>query len=288
MSALLLAAMSILLWSSLAYLGTLLVHVPPFLLVGITLVIGSAPGLLQHRRFTRDARILTVGVLGLFGYHFCLFLAFRLAPPVEANLLNYLWPVLIVLLSPLALKGYRLQTHHVLGGAVAFAGAALIATGGRLALDLRHAPGLGLSTLAAVIWAGYSVITKRLPPFPSAVVGQFCLLSGLLALLTHAWLEPPTALSGRDWGVLLALGIGPMGAAFYAWDAALKRGDPRLIGALAYTTPLLSTLVLVALGGKPLTRTAALAMALIVAGALVGSRDLLNLVHIRAGRRLPR
>jgi drug/metabolite transporter (DMT)-like permease len=269
-----LAAISILLWSSLAYLGTLVTHVPPFLLVGVTLLIGSLPGLAHYRSFTRDVRTLALGVAGLFGYHFCLFMAFRLAPPVEANLLNYLWPVLIVLFSPLLLRGYRLRGYHVAGGAIAFAGAALIGTGGKLAPDLSHVPGMGLALAAAVIWAGYSVLTKRLPPFSSAVVSQFCFAAGLLSLLTHAWLEPATVLTARDGWLLAMLGIGPMGIAFYTWDAALKRGDPRLIGALSYTDPLLSTLVLVGLGGKPFTPLAAVAMVLIVVGALVGSRDL--------------
>jgi hypothetical protein len=42
----------------------------------------------------------------LFGFHFLLFMALRLAPPIEANLVNYLWPLLIVLLTPLVLPGY--------------------------------------------------------------------------------------------------------------------------------------------------------------------------------------
>jgi len=62
----------------------------------------------------------------------------------------------------------------------------------------------------------------------------------------------------------------------------LKRGDPRIIGALSYLTPLASTLLLVLLGGRALTATSGVAMLLIVAGALIGSLDLL-----RGSSRLP-
>jgi len=259
-----LAGISIALWASLAYLFTLVPHLPPFLLVGATLVIGSLPGLVRARSFTRDVRVIALGVYGLFGYHFCLFLALRLAPPVEANLVNYLWPVLIVAFSP------PLRWHHWAGAALAFSGAALIATGGDFS-GLTFQPGLLLALAAAVIWSSYSVLTRRLRGLSSAVVSQFCLVSGVLALATHVAIEPAAHLDHRDIAVLIALGLGPMGAAFYTWDAALKRGDPRLIGALSYLTPLLSTSCLVLVGGRRFTGIAALAMALIVAGAALGS-----------------
>ena len=264
-----LAAVSIALWSSLAYLSTLVPHVPAFLLVGVTLLVGSVPGLVRFRHFTRDLRVLALGVYGLFGYHFCLFMALRLAPPVEANLVNYLWPVLIVVMSP------PLRWFHVAGALVAFSGAALIATGGDVT-HLTWQPGLLLALAAAIIWSSYSVLTRRLHGRSSAVVSQFCLVSGALAVGTHELIEPHVSLTVHDAAVLVALGIGPMGAAFYAWDAALKRGDPRQIGALAYLTPLLSTACLVVVGGKPFTHVAAIAMLLIVAGAVLGAQRRAN------------
>ena len=258
-----LAGISIALWSSLALLSTLVPRIPPFLLVGVTLLIGSLPGLVRARTFTRDPRALALGVYGLFGYHFCLFLALRTAPAVEANLVNYLWPVLIVAFSP------PLRAHHYAGAVLAFAGAALIATGGNFH-TLSIQPGLLLALAAAVIWSSYSVLTRRLRELPSSTVSQFCLISGALALATHAALEPHVVPTAREAAVLAALGLGPMGAAFYCWDAALKRGDPRVIGALSYLTPLLSTACLVLIGGKPFTIIAAVAMILIVAGAALG------------------
>ena len=279
MAAVVLSLISILIWSTLALLGSRLGHLPPFLSVGVALVTGGLVGLLRARDWKVPLGTFAIGVGGLFGYHALLFTAFRFAPAVEVNLLQYLWPLLIVVLSPLYLPGQRLALHHVLGSLLGLAGAGLVITGGRLSLDPAHLPGYLLALAAALAWSSYSLLTKRVRPFPTGAVGGFCLASGLLSLGLFA-LEavasgaPSPALSGRDWALLLLLGLGPMGAAFYTWDAALKRGDARVIGALAYLTPLLSTLNLVVWGGRRLSAASSGAMVLIVLGAVVGSLDL--------------
>ncbi len=269
-----LAGGAILLWSSLALIGSKLAHLPPLLTTGIALCIGGCLGLVRLREWRVPVSTLLIGIAGIFGYHAMLFTAFRLAPIVEANLLNYLWPLLIVLLSPAVLPGFGLKANHVAGAALGLAGAALVVTGGTIHPDLSALPGYLLAAAAALTWALYSLLSKRLPPFGTGAVGLFCLSGGLLAL-TAALVQPGSAgfsaVRIADLPLLVLLGLGPMGGAFYLWDAALKRGDPRVIGSLSYLTPLLSTLGLVVAGGKPLGIVAALAMALIVAGAVIGS-----------------
>ncbi len=292
MAATLLALLSILVWSSLAILNSRVNALPPFLAVGVALCVGALVGLPRAREWRVPPLTLAVGVGGIFGYHALLFAAFRIAPAVEVNLINYLWPLLIVLLSPAFLRGFRLGPRHVAGALLGLAGAALIVSGGKLRPDAASLPGYLLAAAAALAWASYSLLTKRLPPFPTGAVGGFCLISGLLSLGVYfmggggapGTQAPP--LQALDWLFLVLLGLGPMGGAFYAWDAALKRGDPRVIGALSYLTPLLSTLNLVLLGGKRLSPVAGLAMALIVAGAVLGSLDVLKaaVASFRASR----
>ncbi len=273
----LLALLSILVWSSLAFLNSRVNALPPFLAVGIALCIGGLVGLFRAREWRVPFRTFAVGVGGIFGYHALLFAAFRIAPAVEVNLINYLWPLLIVLLSPIFLRGFKLGPLHVVGAVLGLAGAVLIVSGGRVQADSAYLPGYLLAAAAALAWASYSLLTKRLPPFPTGAVGGFCLASGMLSLGVYFLGRiaypgtPAPSLQALDWLFLALLGLGPMGGAFYAWDAALKRGDPRVIGALSYLTPLLSTLNLVLLGGKKLSPLAGIAMALIVAGAAIGS-----------------
>lgn len=227
---------------------------------------------------------LAVGIAGIFGYHFLYFSAFKYAPPVETNLINYLWPLLIVLLSPLFLSKYKLRAHHLIGALIGLLGAGLIITGGRLELDFDHMRGYLLAAGAALTWACYSLMTKRLPPFPTGAVGLFCLISGILAFIAY-WVSSPAVqpvhMIPSDWIALVLLGIGPMGAAFFTWDAALKRGDPRIIGSLAYLIPITSTLVLVLLGGHTITWVSGIAMLLIMSGAVIGSLDLFKEIFAR-------
>lgn len=273
------ALAAIALWALLASLGTALAHLPPFLLTGLALTIGSLvglPSLLRDRRAWKvPPRTLALGVYGLFGFHFLLFLALRHAPPVEANLVNYLWPLLMVVLAPLLLRGVTLRPVHLAAALLGFTGAAISILGARD--DTAGAPdgetwGFALAAGSAFVWASYSLWTQRVPAFPTAAIGLFGLVSGLLSLACHALLEPAAALSLRD-GLLVALcGLGPLGAAFYLWDMALKRGDARQIGILSYLTPLASTALLLVVTGRPLSASIALAAALIIAAAVMGTR----------------
>ncbi len=279
MPAVVLSLISILIWSTLAVLGSRMGHLPPFLSVGLALVAGGLVGLVRVKDWKVPMGTLAIGIGGIFGYHALLFTAFRFAPAVEVNLLQYLWPLLIVVLSPLYLRGYRLAFHHVAGSILGLAGAALVITGGRLSLESANLTGYLLALGAALTWSSYSLLTKRVRPFPTGAVGGFCLASGVLSLGLYAldvvaFGAPIPSLAAQDGVLLLLLGLGPMGAAFYTWDAALKRGDSRVIGALAYLTPLLSTLNLVLWGGKHLSGISMGAMGLIVLGAVVGSLDL--------------
>jgi drug/metabolite transporter (DMT)-like permease len=278
MTSVVLALFTILIWSTLAFMSAGTAALPPLFAVGVALCIGGLVGLVRIRDWRVPPATMAIGVGGIFGYHALLFAAFQLAPAVEVNILNYLWPLLIVALTPVYLKGLSLTPRNVLGALLGLAGAVIVVSGGKLHLERSGLPGYALAILAAFTWASYSLLTKRVPAFPTGAVGLFCLASGILSLglwsiseisITGTLSIP--AVTGSETIYLLLLGIGPMGGAFYTWDAALKRGDPRTIGALAYLTPLLSTLNLVMLGGKSLSATSGLAMGLIVTGAVVGS-----------------
>ena len=274
-SAMLLALGAIALWGTLAPLGVSLQHVPPFLLTGLGLLVGSVIGLpLSGWRLSTwkvPPATLGLGVYGLFGFHFLLFIALRHAPPVQANLVNYLWPLGIVLMAPLLLPDMRLRPLHVFSALLGFAGAALAILGGR---DLQGGFAWGYipALCSAFVWASYSLLSRRVAPFANAAIGLFGMVSGLLSLLCHALLEPPASLSGADWLRVLALGLGPLGAAFYLWDAALKRGDPRQIGVLSFLTPLLSTLALLWVRSELPSLSIAAAALMIVGAAVLGAR----------------
>ena len=263
---------AIALWATLASLGVSLGHIPPFLLTGLALVIGSVPAWPRLRQWRVPPTTLALGVYGLFGFHFLLFIALRVAPPVEANLVNYLWPLLMVVLAPLVLPDLKLRAVHLVAGLMGFAGAAVAILGAGAGASATWSWGYLPALGAAFIWASYSLATRSVPAFPTAAVGLFGLVSGLLSLGAHALFEAPATLAARDWLLVTVMGLGPLGAAFFLWDRALKLGDPRHIGILSYLTPLLSTGLLMLVSGRAFSVSIALAAALIIGAALVGTR----------------
>jgi drug/metabolite transporter (DMT)-like permease len=275
---------AILLWSALALLTASAGKIPPFELAAMTFAIGGGLGLItaaargRLATFRQPWRVWLVGVGGLFGYHALYFAALRRAPPAEASLIAYLWPLLIVLFSAL-LPGERLRARHVLGAGLGFAGAAALFAGrseGGLsahALDPTIALGYALALGCAFVWSSYSVLSRRLKAAPTEAVAGFCLVTSALAAVSHLAFETTVAPAGlTQWIAIVGLGLGPVGLAFYVWDYGVKNGDLRLLGVAAYAAPVLSTLILVAAGFAPATLSLGLACALIVGGAVVATR----------------
>jgi drug/metabolite transporter (DMT)-like permease len=273
---------AILMWSLLSVLTVATGSIPAFQLAAITFAIGALVGSLtwigrpEALAALRQPPIAwIVGVGGLFGYHALYFLALRFAPPAEAGLLNYLWPLLIVLFSAF-LPGERLAPHHVIGALLGLAGTVLLFAGNRSgAFAPGQLPGLVAAFVAAFVWATYSVMSRRFKSVPTDAVAGFCAATAVLAALVHSLVEktvwPESAL---QWLAVVGLGIGPVGAAFYVWDIGMKRGDIRVLGAASYATPLLSTAFLIAAGYAQATATIAIAAVLIAGGGLIAARDM--------------
>jgi drug/metabolite transporter (DMT)-like permease len=270
---------AVLTWSSLALLTVGAGDVPPLQLLAICFAIGGGAGLALRprawRAWRQPLRVWAPGVGGLFGYHLLYVLALRAAPPVQASLIAYLWPLLIVLMAA-AGPGGRLRRHHLAGALLGFAGAALIVTDGGRDMSVRwdFAWGYGLALAAAFVWASYSVASSRLRSVPTDVITGFCLAAAVLSCGAHLMLEESVTPGPWDWLSVMGLGLGPLGLAFYLWDIGMKWGDVSVLGASSYAAPPLSTLLLVAVGLAVPSLSLVAACILIVAGAALASRDL--------------
>lgn len=267
------------LWAFLALLSRLAAGLPPLQLTAMGFAAGSALGLTVVAARGRGHGLALLrqpalawahGVGGLFGFHALYFAALALAPPVEANLLNYLWPLLVVLLSA-PILGLPLGPRRLAGVAMGFAGCALLVGPGA-----SFPPGAALGFLcaagSALVWALYSVTSRRMAAVPTEAVAGFCLTTAALSGLAHLLFEATVAPDWRQWLAVLLLGAGPVGAAFFLWDIGMKRGDPRLLGTLGYATPVASTLLLVAAGEGAFTWRVAAAVALVAGGGWLAAR----------------
>lgn len=272
---------AILMWSFLALMTAASGTMPPFQLSAITFAIGSLPGIAlfiarpeRLKELRQPPKVWLAGVGGLFGYHFLYFTALRNAPAVEAGLIAYLWPLLIVVGSAL-LPGEKLGWHHIVGAFSGLAGTVLIVAKNGIAFDPAYSLGYAAAFLCAFTWAAYSLISRKFEAVSTDVVTGFCLATSILSLICHLGLEttvwPDTV---QQWVAVVGLGLLPVGLAFYVWDYGVKNGDIQIIGASSYAAPLLSTLILIIFGFGDISARIGLACVLITGGAVLAAKDM--------------
>lgn len=274
---------AVVMWALLALFTAASGQVPPFLLAALAFAIATAIGLVMRiggRTPANEAPVppmaVLVGIVGLFGYHFFYFTALRNAPAVEASLIAYLWPLLIVLGSAL-MPGERLGWHHVVGAFLGLAGTFLIITRhGGFSFDSRYALGYAAAAACALFWSSYSLLSRRYQSVPTSMVTWYCAGTAVLATACHLLMEQTVwpATTG-EWLAVLGLGLLPVGAAFYAWDYGVKHGHIQVLGASSYAAPLLSTLVLIAAGQAEPTAGILTACLLITGGAALAAKNLI-------------
>ncbi|WP_118137500.1 DMT family transporter [Oceanicella sp. SM1341] len=273
----LIGGIAILLWASLALFSVGAAPVPPFQLNAMCFAVGALVGLAWMRAGGRRIalprlapRVWALGVVGLFGYHALYFTALRNAPPAAAGLIAYLWPLLIVIFSGL-LPGERLRWPHLAGALVSLAGVAVL-LGGGAGFGAGNTLGYAAAFACALFWSGYSVLSRRVGDVPTDCVMLFCAVTALLSVPFHlAFEETAWPVGAAGWASVLALGLGPVGLAFYVWDVGVKRGDIQLLGVLSYAAPLLSTLLLIVTGVAAAEESLAIAALLVVSGAALAA-----------------
>ncbi len=285
-----LGAIAIVVWASISVLTYLTGEIPPFQLVAMSFLIATLVGVammlvqgVDPRLRRLNWRATALGVAGLFGYHFFFFLALRHAPVLEASLVNYLWPLLIVLFSALLPAAHQkggLRWWHICGALLGFCGAAVV-----LFVDAKNGAGAGVfagnhwfgylaALIGAFIWASYSVASRMFANVPTQAVTIYCFLTMIAATIAHLVFEPTVwPATNSAWLAVVLLGLGPVGGAFYFWDAGMKQGDVRLLGVLSYFVPLLSILLLIIAGISLPDPMVWVAAAFITIGAVVAARD---------------
>ncbi|PNG29851.1 MULTISPECIES: aromatic amino acid exporter YddG [Pseudomonas] len=270
---------AVFLWSCLALLTTLTSGIPPFELLALSfsvaflasLLILGLRGTAGFHGWRQPWKVWATGFLGIFAYHALYFFALKAAPPAEASLIAYLWPLLMVLLAG-ATGGQQLRPRQLLGALLGLAGTAFImqqrSQSGVASMPIA---GYAAALFCALVWSGYSVINRRFSNVPSSIIGAICGLVAVAGALCHLAFETMVQPDYGQWLAIIGLGLGPVGLAFFAWDHATKHGNLASLGALSYLAPLFSTLLLIVAGqthAKPILLVPAV---LIIAGAVIAT-----------------
>ena len=272
----LMGVLAILMWGLLAVLSVYTQAIPPFQLLIMCFAIAAAlvfiKRLLQGEACFKKPNLTKaqwlIGTLSLFGFHFCYFMAIRYAPAIEVSLIGYLWPLLLGIY--VATKGTRIWA--LLGGAMGFVGTAVMLTAGdELQANSAYWLGYALAFACALIWSAYSWFISTANNHVEDIA-WLCLLVALLSLIPHWYWETANwDLPLSAWLSAIALGLGPVGGAFYLSDVAMKNGRQQWLASLSFATPVISSVCLFAFGMSELSPVLLLVIGLILLGAVVSN-----------------
>jgi drug/metabolite transporter (DMT)-like permease len=231
------------------------------------------------RDFRRSALL---GLLNPACYYLLLFEAYDRLPAQEALLLNFAWPVVLVLLSVPLLR-QRIHPLAIASLLLSFCGVVVVATRGDVAsLRLGDAPGVAFALASTVVWAVYWIFASD--DARDSVNRLFCNFAfGMGYLVVYAafvqgiGLPSPRGLLGTVY-----IAAFEMAVAFVLWLSALKLArNTAQVGSLVFLTPFLSLLVIHFVVGEELHRSTLLGLVLIV-GGIAGER----FTGLRASRQL--
>jgi drug/metabolite transporter (DMT)-like permease len=269
---------SVTLWSFSALFISWTSDMPPFLLAALNSAIGFAffglkwltvPKQLQ-KALRQPKQVWALYFLAVVFYRGFYLSGLKLAPIVEANLLNYLWPLLIIVLSAL-LDKKKIPPPIYVGAVACFTGVICIGLSNKGGTGLSFEHGHIFALVAASSWALYSVLTRRFPGAITDMIGVMHLIAVAVFSLFHIFFEAPVSLASISplaWigttGLSLAVSLG-----YSLWDRAMTHGDRERVATAAYFTPLMSTVWLILFAQAPMTKLIWIAAVLILGGSLI-------------------
>jgi len=279
----LVGASAVPLWATWPALTVGAAALPPFQLLTVAFLVGwlvlTGVDRLGRGQVARDraagwrSRLLPAAAcaLGLSGTNAFFIMAADRIPPAQANLISFLWPVMIVAIG--AAAGYfAVGLRHVGGLLTGFVGAGLVIGVGAVAPDW---PGIGLAFLSGLSWALFCLFRLRQGGTARNVLADGCALSVPFCLVLHLALEATVRPAPGALLAAVAIGIAPLALANLAWDTGIRRGDARLLATMAYATPLLSTILLIGLG------LAVPSLGLILGGVLIVTAGAMAALRVR-------
>jgi drug/metabolite transporter (DMT)-like permease len=271
-------ALAIPLWATWPSLAIRTFAIPPFESLAVMFLFGWVVLTRLHRPDSADMDESSsnkswwpalIFALGLSGGDIFFILATHRIPAAQANLISYLWPVMIVVFG--AVVGlFRLRFRQIIGLALGFCGAVILIWDGRVTISIS---GIGLALLSGACWAAYCIFRLTWKAPVGNLLARGCALSTGLCALLHVFLEPTVVPTPGAFAATAVAGIIPLALGNFVWDQGFRRGDSRLLAVMAYATPLCSALLLASLGAALLTWNLLAGAAVIVLAGLLSRSD---------------
>lgn len=263
-------------WAVAAVLIAATTAIPTFQILTIAFAmsfIATAISLTINKRWSvvlkQPWSLWLLGILGIFGTNVFYISAYKFAPASHAELINFLYPILIILLAGL-LPNERFTVKHLLAGSLGFYGIFYLITDGMglSGFQWQYWPGYTLAFCDAMSWAVFSLAMRHHQHSPPEMVGIFCGIGALLSLVMHVVVEATVVPTFNETLLLILMGLTGQGAAYYCWDFGVKRGDLKLLSVFSYFGPVMSLALMILFGYAQFSLTLLVACSLVVAGGL--------------------
>jgi drug/metabolite transporter (DMT)-like permease len=221
---------------------------------------------------TRPKYLLIVGVLGIVGNDIFYVLSFKYAPAVQADLIVYLWPILVLILSSVLLNE-EVRFNHIFACLIAFSGVYLLLASGENTniFDQQYFFGYFCAFMSAFLWSIYVIISRKYLKSTPELFAVYCGVGSIFSISMHFCYEITIIPSFWQGLVLAIMGVTTHSLAYYAWDFAIKKGHFKLLSILPYGNPILSVVALAIFGFAELTETVLVSTLMVFIAGIIGS-----------------
>ncbi len=218
------------------------------------------------------------GVFAICGSDLCYLVGAKLAPIAHVDLIDYLWPCLIVVFLGF-LPNEKFRITSILGAALGFIGVFQLCISNEMLQDVHNAGiilGYVIAIFGVCLWGGYSIFSKYHKHIPNDMVGIYCGVGALICIILHLFLEDTVVPQCSEIGMAITLGLAGPGLAYQLWDYGIKHGNISILSTGCYFARVSALTLLVCFDKEPFSRELVIACVLTCLGVFIGNLDLLN------------
>jgi len=246
-----------------------------FALIGLAVVTFIQGKLTLIRGYSRNDYVVFawMGFLGVFLYTLFLSGAISLLRAQEAYIINYLWPVMILIFASVILKE-KITKRKIVSIICSFVGVSIVITGGDL-LNLKFGNfyGILLAVFGAVTYGLFSVTGKKQDYEKYTSMTIYYIFGFVYAVVSVLFFSEIPKISIYQLAGLFWLGFFTSGLAFVFWFLALKHGDTAKMSSMIFLTPFLSLIYIYFMIGEKILFSSIAGLVIIVVGILIQSKS---------------
>lgn len=242
-----------------------------FIVIALTVIVGGkVKFILQYTR-KEWLWLSFLGLLGTYIYYLFLYLGYSKATGMEVLVIQYTWPILIVVFSILILNE-RLTCKKSMAVFLGFIGVLLVLTKGNIANVNIHNPSvIALVAAGAACFALFSVLSKKIVKEPLGVVAVYFGVASIASFISMLCFSEFALPSANEVPAILINGIIVNGFSYVLWVLALRSTEASYLATFTFITPILSAIYLIVFFDEPFFPAYGIGLVLVVAGGLINS-----------------